>query len=125
MCPLQVDLNTCVDLHSVVLHLHGAVLLTLIVAQRLVEQVVGVGVDCKLLLLSPGVAGVEVEIVHVVVVAVESTAGAHLVDERRSEVVRQTEAQSTLLEEKARHWQYAQASQPPSRRRRPRCRGAR
>ena len=79
--------------------MHGAVLLTLIVAQRLVEQVVGVGVDCKLLLLSPGVAGVEVEIVHVAVVAVESTAGAHLVDERRSEVVRQTEAQSTLLEE--------------------------
>lgn len=84
---LEIDFETHVHLHTVVFHLHGAVFLALIVAERLVEKVVSVGIDCVFRFLSPRVAGVEVKVVHLVVIAVELAAGAHFVDECRGEVV--------------------------------------
>lgn len=94
---LEVHLETGIHLHAVVFHLHGTILFALIVAQRLVEQVVGIGIYCEAGLLAPSVAGIQVEIVHTVVVAVELTAGAHLVDEGRGEVVREADAHTRLL----------------------------
>ena len=84
---LEIDFDTSVDLHAVVFHLHGAAFLALIVAERLVEKVVGVGIDRVFRFLSPRVAGVEVKVVHFVLIAVELAAGAHFVDECRGEVV--------------------------------------
>lgn len=84
---LEIDFDTSVDLHAIVFHLHGAVFLALIVAERLVEKVVGVGIDRVFRFLSPRVAGVEVKVVHLVVIAVELAAGAHFVDECRGKVV--------------------------------------
>ena len=43
---LEIDLESGIHLHTIVFHLHGAVLVALIVAQGLVEQVVCLGKDC-------------------------------------------------------------------------------
>ena len=86
---LEIDFEACIDFYTIVFDLHCALLFTLIVAERLVEQVVGFGKDCELILLAPCVAHVEVELVHLVIIAVEcSAASVHLVDEARCEVVR-------------------------------------
>ena len=65
--------------------------------QRLVQQVVGFGVEGSLELLSEGIAGVYVHIVHLVVVAVVEGAFSHFVDEVGSEVIAQAQIQTAFL----------------------------
>ena len=95
---LEIYFETCIHLYTIVLDLHCALLFALIVAEWLVEEVVGFSKDCELVILAPSVAHVEVKIVHLVVVAVEfAAASVHLVDEARCEVVRQADIDAVLL----------------------------
>ncbi len=95
---LEIDFDTSVDLHAIVFHLHGTILGTLVVTQGLIKQVGGIGKYGELILFAKSVAGIEVEIVYAVVVAVEGCHGTKLIDEARSGIPTQAQVYTLVLE---------------------------
>ena len=87
VCSLELDFHAGVEAGSVVFALHGARTDALVVAQRLVQQIDGFGIDSRFERFAEGVADVQIQVVHLVVVAVVERTCTHFVDEGRGEVV--------------------------------------
>lgn len=97
MC-LKINLHSGIHLYTVVFGLHGTVFRSLVVAERLVQQVIGFGIECSLYFLSERIACVGVHVVHFVVVTVVESAFTHFIDKVGSEILAYADVQSGFLE---------------------------
>ena len=78
---LEVDFHTGVNLYTIVLRLHGTVFGTLIITERLVQQIGSVCIERCFYLLSECVAGIQVNVAYFVIEAVEGCYLSHFVEE--------------------------------------------
>ena len=97
MC-LKINLYSGIHLYTVVFGLHGTVFRSLVVAERLVQQVIGFGIECSLYFLSERIACIGVHVVHFVVVTVVESAFTHFIDKVGSEIIAYADVQSGFLE---------------------------
>ena len=103
MC-LKINLHSGIHLYTVVFGLHGTVFRSLIVAERLVQQVIGFGIECSLYFLSERIACIGVHVVHFVVVTVVESAFTHFIDKVGSEIYSLRGCSVRLSRNRAKHW---------------------
>ena len=84
---LKVDFKSCIDAYAIVFSLHGTVGSALIVTQGLVQQISRFGIEGRFELFAESVAGIYIQIVDFIVVAVVEGFLAHFVDEFARKVI--------------------------------------
>ena len=97
VCSLELDFHAGVEAGSVVFALHGARTDALVVAQRLVQQIDGFGIDSRFERFAEGAADVQIQAVQLVVVAVVERTCTPSADPGRGEDVTQTRVEACFF----------------------------